>query len=271
MAAAHDNNWMPLYIGDYLRDTSRLTTEEHGAYLLLIMDYWVNGPPPDNDRQLAAIVKASPHKWKNLRKILGPFFKIREGYWRQKRIDAERAHAGDLTEQKRRAGLASAESRRARDGTAQPNTRSNTVRVSVRTQAQPQSEGYINNLKGYLGSACASARAREEPSDGGFIALDELVEVVRGTLQPPRNGVHDPVAYRDAIRCNKRERWHNNLAVFVGESLPGGIGAKMPAWEAIETSRACGCRAATPPEIRRAVDQLSRLRQSQQQHAEAAE
>ncbi len=61
---------MPLYIGDYLADTSRLTTEQHGAYLLLLMDYWRSGRLPDNDQVLAQITKLSPDAWSNARAIL---------------------------------------------------------------------------------------------------------------------------------------------------------------------------------------------------------
>lgn len=81
--------WFPLVVGDYLKDTSRLTTEQHGAYLLLLMDYWVNGPPPDDDQALAAIVKLDARGWKKQRPAIAKYFRIADGVWRQKRSDAE--------------------------------------------------------------------------------------------------------------------------------------------------------------------------------------
>jgi uncharacterized protein YdaU (DUF1376 family) len=99
--------WMPLFVGDYLRDTSRLTRDQHGGYLLLIMDYWVKGPLPDDDEQLAAIVKANLEEWSRLRPRLEPFFRVEAGMWHHKRIDEERGKAAaqiERLEQLARAG-----------------------------------------------------------------------------------------------------------------------------------------------------------------------
>lgn len=88
------NAWMPLYIADYLADTQHLTRDEHGAYLLLIMAYWRNGGPlPDDDKRMAAIVKATRKEWDELRQVLAEFFEIADGMWHQKRLDEELAEA----------------------------------------------------------------------------------------------------------------------------------------------------------------------------------
>ena len=81
--------WMPLYIGDYLRDTNRLTTEQHGAYLLLIMDYWVNGAPPDVDSILAQICRLDANAWSIAKLVIKPFFTITDGKLTHPRIDRE--------------------------------------------------------------------------------------------------------------------------------------------------------------------------------------
>ena len=81
--------WMPLYIGDYLADTTRLTTEQHGAYLLLIMDYWRSGKLPDNDAVLMQITRLQPNAWSNARAMLEQFFSIENGFWIHSRIDKE--------------------------------------------------------------------------------------------------------------------------------------------------------------------------------------
>lgn len=87
---------MPLYIGDYLADTMHLTTEQHGAYLLLIMAYWKNGGPlPGGDARLAAICRMSTDAWSIAQAMLRPFFSINsDGDWTHSRIDLEMANAG---------------------------------------------------------------------------------------------------------------------------------------------------------------------------------
>lgn len=85
--------YMPLWIGDYLADTARLTTEQHGAYLLLIMDYWRNGALPDDPVALAQIARMPRAEWMRHRRALLVYFEKREGRLYHKRIERELARS----------------------------------------------------------------------------------------------------------------------------------------------------------------------------------
>jgi uncharacterized protein YdaU (DUF1376 family) len=110
--------WMPLYIADYLADTTRLTTEQHGAYLLLIMDYWRNGPLPDDDAALANIARLSLSQWKKQRGTIARMFQLEEGSWRHKRIDVEMAEAAANAKRNSERARKAAEKRWGRDGSS---------------------------------------------------------------------------------------------------------------------------------------------------------
>ena len=69
--------WMPLYVGDYLADTMHLNGAEHGAYLLLIMHYWRNGPLRDDDKILAAIARTDRADWTEIGPTVRAFFSRR--------------------------------------------------------------------------------------------------------------------------------------------------------------------------------------------------
>lgn len=105
------DTWMPLYVGDYLADTSRLSTEAHGAYLLILMDYWRHSAPPDDDEVLTAITKLPPARWTKLRPVLAQFFEISDGKWINKRVEKEKAGAAEITTERSQAGRAGAEAR----------------------------------------------------------------------------------------------------------------------------------------------------------------
>lgn len=93
--------WMPLYVGDYLADTRRLTTEHHGAYLLLIMEYWQKGTPlPDDDDQLGQITGLGK-RFKAARATLQQFFKVEDGQWRHGRVEEEQIKANKFVEKSR--------------------------------------------------------------------------------------------------------------------------------------------------------------------------
>lgn len=96
--------WMPFYFGDYLADTSRLTMLEHGAYLLLMADYWNRGPLPTDSEQCYCIARATDPKQKAaVDSVLKQYFDKKGAQYRHKRIDKERASADEAYEKRVRA------------------------------------------------------------------------------------------------------------------------------------------------------------------------
>ena len=103
MAGKKNDIWLPFYLGDYLKDTMHLSTIEHGAYFLLILAYWNNqGPLEDDDSQLSRIVRASLSDWSAIRSVVAKFFAVSNGVWSHGRIEKEILKAKSQKEAKKR-------------------------------------------------------------------------------------------------------------------------------------------------------------------------
>jgi uncharacterized protein YdaU (DUF1376 family) len=87
--------WMPLYIGTYLKKTTHLRALESGAYLHLIMAYWLDGRLPNDDRQLATIAKVTDREWRTIKPTMAAFFG--PDFSSHERIDEELARAAAVS------------------------------------------------------------------------------------------------------------------------------------------------------------------------------
>lgn len=85
---------MPLFTDAYLADTRHLTTEEHGAYLLLLMEAWRRPKCdlPDDDGLLSRLTGLPMDRWQEVKPVIMAFWKRdgRSATFRQKRLSAER-------------------------------------------------------------------------------------------------------------------------------------------------------------------------------------
>lgn len=106
------DTWMPVYVGEYLADTTNLNTEQHGAYWLMLMAAWKRGGAlPNDDGQLASITKLSAGRWKAHRGVLVELFTEVDGKLVHKRVTQERQKAQAISEKKAEAGAEGAAAR----------------------------------------------------------------------------------------------------------------------------------------------------------------
>lgn len=69
---------LPIFGDAYLADTTHLTTEEHGAYLLLMLAAWRQDDChlPSDDRKLARITGLSLRKWNAMKPVILEFWQV---------------------------------------------------------------------------------------------------------------------------------------------------------------------------------------------------
>lgn len=83
--------YFPLYCADYAIDTQHLSTLEHGAYLLLLMQAW-NRPGcrlPNDDEHLRKISGLDARGWAKIRRTVLAFWDEEDGYLVQRRLQKE--------------------------------------------------------------------------------------------------------------------------------------------------------------------------------------
>jgi uncharacterized protein YdaU (DUF1376 family) len=104
--------YIQLYVSDYLADTAHLSAAQHGAYLLLIFNYWQRGQALCNtNERLANVARMSSEEWSANRVALAEFFEIDGDIWRHRRIETDLAAVATKSTRAREAGLASAAKR----------------------------------------------------------------------------------------------------------------------------------------------------------------
>lgn len=100
--------FMPVYTGDYLRDTQHLSMSEHGCYLKLLMHCWdQKGPAPLDERKLCGIVNArSSDEILALRRVLEEFFTKMDDGWYNHRMQREIERSENISKARSTAGKA---------------------------------------------------------------------------------------------------------------------------------------------------------------------
>lgn len=111
--------FMQLYVGDYLADTLDLTTEQHGAYLLLLMTMWRHDAKLPNDpAKLARIARVSARRWHLVWSEIQHFFYVDGDQIRNKRLDREHQKAASISEKRSASGAAGGRAKALKDNEA---------------------------------------------------------------------------------------------------------------------------------------------------------
>ena len=109
--------YLPLYTGDYLRDTRHLTPLKHGVYMLLLMHCWdQKGPVPLDEQEAAGITNCrSSDEVEALRYILNRYFVRMDDGWYNTRMMRQLQQSEAISHNRAEAGRMGGLARAAKD------------------------------------------------------------------------------------------------------------------------------------------------------------
>lgn len=111
--------FMQFYPGDYLGKTMDLTTEQHGAYLLILMTMWQHDAKLPNDpAKLARIARMTPAKFKAVWSEISRFFAVQGDSITNARLLKEHEKAKKKSEARAVAGKAGGRAKSLKDKSA---------------------------------------------------------------------------------------------------------------------------------------------------------
>jgi len=141
--------YQPFFWGDYHRDTGDLSIQEHGAYLLLISEYWNRGGPlpSDGERILRAIKCMTDAERNAARIVLVRFFKEEADGWHHSRIDRDLERHRQHSEKKREAARVAANARWHGDAPRMPDAMPVACQPSPHPYPSPESKPQRGGLK----------------------------------------------------------------------------------------------------------------------------
>ena len=208
--------YMQLYVADYLADTAHLSAAEHGAYLLLMFNYWQRGEAfkAKDERtlnvRLASVARMSNEEWAIARENIEEFFDVTPTEWRHERIERDLAAVNAKSNKASAAGKASGAKRsasvkaKAEDAT---NGRSTDVQQTlnhVDTEAERTTEADASVVGGDAANESAIRKTDRLPDCPQQEILALYAEILPDLPQP--------IAWEGARATNLRNRWRWVLA-----------------------------------------------------------
>lgn len=111
--------FMQLYVSDFIGDTLQLSTEQIGAYMLLLMAMWnAGGKLPSDEAKLARVTRMSVKKWKTIADDLMPFFEVDGDVIRHNRLTKELQKSESKSQSRAAAGAEGGKAKALKDNEA---------------------------------------------------------------------------------------------------------------------------------------------------------